>query len=622
MHMGRRPAFGVVAIGLLGGIGLGPSLVGCGVSHGASGSELDGGTSTGANTRREAGGPVTFTIDVSAGPARQFDPPSGPVTIPPYVYGINETSPVGMTGSFTQRKTKWGLIRKGGNSTSAWNWTNNYRNLGNLQCYAQAQAGGNGALAGDVTSSADGIPAAQAGGAAFIATVPIGDHVSAGVLNDPGLACPALASDCNGGMGPSKQVNTGNLDFVSVDPASPAFVPNAAKKPGTFCSCAPGDACNGGCTVSTNPVYQDEFAAFLQTKYGGGAAPVFLELDNEPNYWGYTHPELWPFTGSIPCQSFVVSYDDIVSRDRDFATALKAAWPSSVVMGPVVAQDGIVYAHNYDGDPHGAQEFIDYYLIQMATASAQAGMPLLDVLDLHYYTVGTADPAQCVQNPRLFWDPNYTDLSAASIDFIDFAWQGNNNYFDTAWYPRAVVPRLFRKIAAAFGRSGPGLAFSEYNSGCEMSIAGGVAEADDLGVFGREGVFAAAAMPEAPLEGNFLVAAYDLYRNYDGNGAVVGDTSVGALTNDVEDTSVYAFAHSDSASKMEIVAINKASTPAPATVQVLHTHSFGKATAYQLSGTNAAVVPVQGSASVMCSSGSCTFQSSLPPMSATTFVLR
>jgi mannan endo-1,4-beta-mannosidase len=293
-----------------------------------------------------------------------------------------------------------------------------------------------------------------------------------------------------------------------------------------------------------------------------------------------------------------------------------------VVLGPVVAQDGIVYAHNYDSDPHGTQEFLDYYLVQMATASAQAGMPLLDALDVHYYTVGTADPAQCVQNPRLFWDPNYTDLSAASVDAIDFAWQGNNNYFDTAWYPRIVAPRLLRKIAAAYGRSGPGLVFSEYNSGCETTIAGGLAEADDLGVFGREGVFAAAAMPEAALSGNYLVAAYDLYRNYDGNGTVVGDTSVGALTNDVEDTSVYAFAHSDSAAQMEVVAINKATAPAPATVQILHAHSFGKATAYQLTGNDAAVAPVQGSVAVMCSNGSCTFESSLPPMSATTFVLR
>ncbi len=53
------------------------------------------------------------------------------------------------------------------------------------------------------------------------------------------------------------------------------------------------------------------------------------------------------------------------------------------------------------------------------------------------------------------------------------------------------------------------------------------------------------------------MAAYDLYRNYDGKGSVVGDTAVKATTTDSKDTSVYAFTHADDAAAVEVVAVNK-----------------------------------------------------------------
>ena len=90
----------------------------------------------------------------------------------------------------------------------------------------------------------------------------------------------------------------------------------------------------------------------------------------------------------------------------------------------------------------------------------------------------------------------------------------------------------------------PGLSFSEYDPGCETVIQGGIAEADLLGVFGREGVYSATAWPLKSIASggkltSYLVAAYDLYRNYDGQGAVVGDTTTYAQTSDVDSTSVY-----------------------------------------------------------------------------------
>jgi hypothetical protein len=380
---------------------------------------------------------------------------------------------------------------------------------------------------------------------------------------------------------------------------------------------------------TTGAVYEDEFVNYMKVNYGSGGAPVFFSLDNEPNYWPGTHPELWPHTGTPGCgTSGTVTFDDVVSRNTTFATAIKAAWSEAKVFGPIVAQDGIIYGGDYS-DPNLPTTFTDYYLGKLATASVTAGHPLLDAYDVHYYT-SNGSSAQCMQVPRMFWDPSFTDFTASATDSIDFGWSGQNNYFDTNLYPRQMIPRLLGKIGAAYsgkGTAAPGLSFSEYNAGCETVIQGGVAEADLLGIFGREGVYAATAWP---LKGittsgaltNYLVAAYDLYRNYDGAGSVVGDTSAYAQTTDVEDTSVYAFAHSASAADVEVVAINKKSSALTVSIQIASAPALTTATAYHLVDGRAGVVAVAGTTAVTCASGSCSFGYTLPAQSATTLVLR
>ena len=573
-----------------------------------------------------ATGAVTFTIDVAKGPLRQFHPVSTPQAVSPYVYGINGF------GNYVKNKTKWGLIRQGGNAYTAWNWATNYGNSGADYCYWQGLEGTSSpTVAGAILSSGDSLTAAQAKGEAYLLTVPILEHVSGAVSNNTGInnLCPASASDCKGGTAKSFAVNSGNLDFVSTNANSSAFVANQATKPGgAFCSC-PGPACGSSCTVaSSGTVYEDEFANYLKVNYGGaGKPPIFLMLDNEPNYWGGTHPELWPFTGTLPCEQATVTFDDVVSRDKTFATALKAAWPDAKVFGPVVAQDGILYAHDYT-DSHLPQEFADYYLAQMAAAGAAAGKPILDSFDVHYYNSGSTDPAQCVQSPRMFWDPGYTSLSASATDAIDFGWAGPNNYFDTKWYPRQVIPRLLGKIDAAYSASAsggwpaPGLSFSEYNSGCETQIAGGVAEADNLGIFGREGVFAATAWPlQGSSTTNYLVAAFDAYRNYDGQGSAVGDTAVSALTSDTTSTSVYAFAHAGDPTQVDLVFLNKTNAAIGAGINVAHAPAATKASAYHLVNGQLAVVAA-GTTPLACSGGSCALTYAIPPMSVTTLTLR
>jgi hypothetical protein len=194
------------------------------------------------------------------------------------------------------------------------------------------------------------------------------------------------------------------------------------------------------------------------------------------------------------------------------------------------------------------------------------------------------------------------------------------------WYPRVVIPRLLKKIAAAYAGKAtplPALSFSEYNPGCETAISGGVAEADLLGIFGREGVFAATAWPLQGPSGNYLEAAYDLYRNYDGGGSVVGDTAVRSTTTDTKNTSVYAYTQSDDVTSVELVAINKQGTAQAVTVQIASSPVFHTATLYSLVPGNPAVTASTGSApSVTCASGACTLTFTMPATSATTIVLK
>ncbi len=587
-----------------------------------------------------SGGALAFDVDLCKGPARQYQPPAGPVPVSEYVYGIN-------AGSFVATPTKFGLIRQGGDDDSAYNWTNDYSNSGADYCYFQGASTTNANLAGRYTDpKGDTIPAALAKGEAFLATVPVLDYVSAAYDRNTGWDTATNAGDVcpgNDSMCPSRSggVRANVVDKFQGDPGfdktltfayandgtatptgSPAFVPNVMSKGSAFCACPAGAKACSGCSVGTSPVAQDEFVNFLKVNYASGGAPVFFDLDNEPNYWVGTHPELYPNN----CSNGSVTWDDVANRDVKAAKAIKKAWSAAKVFGPVVSGDGMAYGGDYSS-PHfvaGTTEFSDWYLEQVAAASATAGEPLLDAFDVHYYTVGGTD-AECLESPRLFWDPNATDISADETNSLDFNY-GDHSYWDEYWYPRQVIPRLFKKIAAAYKGNAtalPGVSFSEYNPGCETAISGGVAEADLLGIFGREGVFAAMAWPLQSAMGNYLEAAYDLYRNYDGQGSVVGDTTVLATTTDAKSTSVYAYVHSDDARKVELIAVNKQGSAQAVTIRIASSPSFTTATLYDLVDGNPAVTAASGSApSVTCASGTCTLTFTMPATSATTIVLR
>jgi mannan endo-1,4-beta-mannosidase len=528
--------------------------------------------------------PAAFAVDVSKAPTSRA---SSPLQISPHIYGINPYD------GDIDRATKWGLFRSGGDSFTTWNWIANYHNTGNDYCFG---AYGGGDVAGDVAW----VGTAATKGIAALLTTSIVDYVAANEKNE---AYPA----CN--FAPGTNVN--DIHFAP----SSWFVNNVQKKPasaGALCLYPSPAGQTGSCALDPHAatVYQDELVNYLKHWFVDVAgATLFVELDNEPNYWEGTHPEIWSRSN--------VSYDDIVNRDKAAATAYRAVWSGAKIFGPVVAQDGIVYAHDYTR----SDEFLDYYLPKMSG--------LLDALDVHYYNTGS-NTATCLQSPRGFWDPTYTVPN--NQDGMDYIVDNGN----TAWAHRQVIPRLLDKVAAAGMSPVPGLAITEYDAGCEADIAGGIAQADTLGIFGKYGVYAATAwLNDRPtvsgggpdLTRDYAGVAFDLFRNYDEDGAVVGDLAVQAAAPSVTDASLYAFAHSSDPSKLELVALNKTTKSQAAHVTVATSFGFTQATLYHLiqasNGANVAVHAIGGAArTVSCASGICALDLVLEPMSGTTIVLR
>src|SRR5262249_17795721 len=135
-------------------------------------------------------------------------------------------------------------------------------------------------------------------------------------------------------------------------------------------------------------------------------------------------------------------------------------------------------------------------------------------------------------------------------------------YVDETWIADTVqlVPRLKSWVAAYY--PGTKTAVTEYNWGAEGSMSGATAQADVLGIFGREGLDLAARWT-TPAAGTPAYDAIKLYRNYDGNRGTFGDTSV-AATGPNPDT-VAAFAaerSSDGAMTVMVIVKSLAGTTA------------------------------------------------------------
>ena len=117
------------------------------------------------------------------------------------------------------------------------------------------------------------------------------------------------------------------------------------------------------------------------------------------------------------------------------------------------------------------------------------------------------------------------------------------------------------------------------------------------------------------------MAAFRVFRDYDGQGATFGDLSLPASTVDVERTSLYASADSGDPGRLVLVVINKTEAPLVADISLPGGMTNGEAQVWQLTGgVGGCTGPARVTPDVPVVGG--TLMLRLPALSVSTVALR
>ena len=479
------------------------------------------------------------------------------------------------------------LSRIGGNRLSAYNWRNNFSHAGLDYQFQNDQLLDPSQTPGEAMRRR--VAAAMERNAGTLVTIPM---------------LPFLAGDAEG-----KPLDT--LSSTHAARMRAHFVPNRAMR-------VAGDP--------PNSVYQDEFVRWLNAAFPSAGTdsirPLFYSLDNEPDIWYETHRAIMSDTLGKRRKE---TYDGFTNTSIAFARAVKSVVPGALVFGPATATyTGVASLGRYpDPDPvHGKKPFFEFYLDRMRAAELATGRRVLDVLDMHWYAEAftrggpiTNDYApqneetiqKRLQAPRSLWDSTYNEGS-----WVSGYTKG----------PIALIPRLRTMIARHY--PGTKIAITEYYYGRSGDISGGLAQADVLGIMGREGVFAATLWPQANVWSwkgvgadayAYAFGAFRLFRDYDGAGSTFGDTGLSAVSSDNAKASIYASRRADG--RVVLVVINKTNAVLSTVIPMATGPQPRVAQVYTM--RDGAPVPVRGADLSVGAGTALTFV--LPAYSASTLVL-
>jgi len=378
-----------------------------------------------------------------------------------------------------------------------------------------------------------------------------------------------------------------------------------------------------GCNITGNdptvtsdavgPTWVGSWVSSLVSTFGtaadGGVA--IYDLDNEPSWWDAVHRDVHP----LP-----FTYDEATNNGIATALAIKTADPTSEVSGPVMdfwwdyfySKEDVENGWNtgpcyqpwsnpLDRKAHGGVPFIEYYLQQFAAYQASNNLRLLDYLDLHTYfaaeyngsgvglsTAGdTGEQAARLDSTRVLWDPTYTDPNYPQPNYPT-----DPNYTSSCSTPLQapqVIPMMQTWIANDY--PGTKTAISEYNWGGQEHINGAVAQADLLGIFGAYGLDLATLWGPPDTSQTPGLMAYEVYRNYDGNGSQFGDVALASASAAQGQLAVYG-ALRTADSMVTVVVLNKTYGDLTATLSLENLSPNGPAKAFLYSNANlAAIVP-------------------------------
>ncbi|HYM11819.1 MAG TPA: glycoside hydrolase family 44 protein [Bryobacterales bacterium] len=499
--------------------------------------------------------------------------------ISPYVYGMNYATAAQLADLNVL------INRQGGNNTSRYNWQLNCDNRDNDWYFESiADSSSTPAYRGDSF-----ISDCKSNGAQAMLTIPM-----IGWVGKLGASRGKLASFSIAKYG----AQTGN-DWQWFPDAGNGILTSGQYVTGND----PNDA-----NVPSDSTYQQGWMQHIVSTWGpasSGGLRYYI-LDNEPSIWFSTHRDVHP-TGP--------TMDEMLSKILDYGAKVKATDPAALVVGPEEwGWSGYFYSgydqqygslHGWstlpDRNNHGGADYLPWLLGQLQANNTTTGKRILDVFSVHYYPQGgefsndVSTNTELLRNrsTRSLWDPSYVD---------------------TSWINAVVelIPRLHTWVNTYY--PGTQTAVTEYSWGADAYINGATAQADILGIFGREGLDIGARWT-TPSTGTPTYNAIKMYRNYDGSKSAFGDTSVSATAPNPDNVASFASVRS-SDNALTIMVISKyLSGSTSATMSFANFSSAGTAQGWQLTSSNA----ITRLSDINFSGTS--FTATLPAQSITLFVL-
>jgi len=491
------------------------------------------------------------TTSPTGGPALSVDAAADRHSISPYIYGMN------FAGEAVAEAVRLPVRRWGGNSTTRYNWQIDVHNTGSDWYFENIP---------DTPDTVDSfVEQDRRTGTKTLLTMPL-------IGWTPKQRLEGHPYDC--GFRRSKYGDQEDYDYSGYEPdcgngiSYPSGIPITGNDPHDT-------------SIEITTTFVTDWIDHLTGKYGAAdeGGVMFYNLDNEPILWNETHRDVYPNP---------LSYDEIRDRTYQYAAAIKSADPAAQTLGPVVWGWCAYFYSAADGCSPGADhaaygDFIPWYLQQMAAYESSNGTRILDYLDIHAYPAASGvslSPAGNAQNQTLrlrstrsLWDPTYIDES-----WISTMYSGG--------IAVQIIPRMKNWVNTNY--PGTKLAITEYNWGALDHINGALAQADVLGIFGREGLDLATLWgpPDINDPGMF---AFRMYRNYDGAGSGFGETGVHAASTDQDRLSIYA-AQRDSDNALTLMIINKTGNSLTSTVSLANFQPGANAQVYRYSNTNLAAI--------------------------------
>lgn len=305
--------------------------------------------------------------------------------------------------------------------------------------------------------------------------------------------------------------------------------------------------------VTDDYVYMDEYVNFLVDRFGSARRSTGIKgysVDNEPGLWSHTHLRIHPEKATCA---------EIVERTAGLSAAVKNVDPYAEIFGPALygfnAYTSFQNADDWEATlKNDYTWFVDYYLEKMKEQSDTAGKRLLDVFDVHYYSEAMGGGMRVTFGE----DPSNIECNKARLQAPRTLWQ--ESYTEDSWIAkyapaefRPIIPRIQQSIDQYYPETK--LAITEYDFGAGNTITGGIAQADTLGIFGKNNVYLATYWGGENKK--YIASAMNLYTNYDSKGSTYGNTNVKCDVSDDDLASAYASIKSRRTDEVHVILLNK-----------------------------------------------------------------